>query len=193
MRNDFLIFVGPMFGGKTTRLLSAIDRYRYQGRKIFCFKPEVDNRYSKSEIVTHTGGIQRAYRIKDANEIKDHLISWGLEPGTEDIVVAIDEAFMLPNAGDVLPKLFRRGVTVIVSSLQLSSDGGAYPQIQALLPYATKIEVCPAVCSLCSADAHYTEKIAGNLNDHGVEVGGSEMYQPRCFKHFSYVGNKEND
>jgi thymidine kinase len=121
------------------------------------------------------------------------LISWGLEPGTEDIVVAIDEAFMLPNAGDVLPKLFRRGVTVIVSSLQLSSDGGAYPQIQALLPYATKIEVCPAVCSLCSADAHYTEKIAGNLNDHGVEVGGSEMYQPRCFKHFSYVGNKEND
>ena len=188
MRNDFLIFVGPMFGGKTTRLLSAMDRYRYQGRKIFCFKPEIDNRYSECKIVTHTGGTVQASRIKDAWEIKDYLISWGVKPGVDDVVVAVDEAFMLPNSGQMLPLLFQMGLTVLVSTLQLSSDGTAYPEVSKMLPYATKIEVCPAVCSMCSADAHYTEKIAGNLDNHGVEVGGAEMYQPRCFKHFSHFG-----
>ena len=43
MKNEFVMFVGPMFGGKTTKLLSAIDRYKYQGRKILAFKPNVDD------------------------------------------------------------------------------------------------------------------------------------------------------
>ena len=56
MNNEFVMFVGPMFGGKTTKLLSALDRYKYQGREIHAFKPDVDERYSKEEIVTHWGG-----------------------------------------------------------------------------------------------------------------------------------------
>ena len=31
---EFIIFTGPMFGSKTTRLLAAVDRYRYQNKKI---------------------------------------------------------------------------------------------------------------------------------------------------------------
>ena len=37
MKNEFITFVGPMFGGKTTKLMSVIDRYKYQNRKIFAF------------------------------------------------------------------------------------------------------------------------------------------------------------
>ena len=28
---EFIIFTGPMFGSKTTRLIAAVDRFRYQG------------------------------------------------------------------------------------------------------------------------------------------------------------------
>ena len=51
----FEIFTGPMFGGKTTRLLSALERYAYQNKNILLFKPSIDTRYSKDSVVTHSG------------------------------------------------------------------------------------------------------------------------------------------
>ena len=99
------------------------------------------------------------------------------------VVIAVDEAFMINGIGEVLVDLFQRGHTILLSSLQLSSDFTPYKEIQAVMPYATKVEVCPAVCSTCGADAHYTKKVGGR-SDHSIEVGGSEMYQPKCFLHF---------
>ena len=182
MKNEFIMFVGPMFGGKTTKLLSAIDRYRYQGREIHVFKPIVDERYSKEEVVTHWGAKVPATRITSpVNSCHP-----ALEPFyhlRESCVLAVDEAFMLEGVGKVLVDLFRKGHTVLVSSLQLSSDFTPYKEIQDMLPYATKVEVCPAVCSTCGADAHYTKKVGGR-SDHAIEVGGAEMYQPRCWEEF---------
>ena len=185
-KNEFIIFVGPMFGGKTTKLLSAVDRYKYQKRAIFAFKPQVDQRYAKEKIVTHWGGKLRADLVSDATEILESLVLNDVSLQDQP-VIAVDEAFMLKDAGTVLPKLFKAGATVIASTLQISSDGTAYPEVAGFMPYATKVEVCPAVCTICGADAHYTEKIGGRV-DHGIEVGGAEMYQPRCFEHFTYYG-----
>ena len=178
MKNEFVMFVGPMFGGKTTKLLSAIDRYKYQGRKILTFKPDVDERYSKEEIVTHWNTRVPAKRIKHGVDIIES-VSDG-----EKLVIAVDESFMIPGVAETLIELFKAGHTIVVSSLQLSSDFTPYEEMQAMMPYATKVEVCPAVCSTCGVDAFYTKKIGGR-SDHQIEVGGSEMYQPKCLKHFS--------
>ncbi len=183
--NEFVVFVGPMFGGKTTKLLSAVDRYKHQKRDIFAFKPRIDQRYVKEKIVTHWGGELEANLIADANGIWEFFANVSVSP-REQPVIAVDEAFMLGDAGKVLPALFRQGATIIVSTLQMSSDGTPYTEVQEFLPYATKVEVCPAVCTVCGDDAHYTEKIGGR-SDHGIEVGGAEMYQPRCFSHFSFL------
>ena len=96
MNNEFTLFVGPMFGGKTTKLLSAIDRYTYQGRNILAFKPNVDERYSKEEIVTHWGGKLSAKRVGDGKELLRYLreaTAWQEED--ETFVIAVDEAFMI--------------------------------------------------------------------------------------------------
>jgi thymidine kinase len=54
MKNpEFIMFVGPMASGKTTSLLAMLEKYKYQHKKVFVFKPDVDDRYSQSEIVTH--------------------------------------------------------------------------------------------------------------------------------------------
>ncbi|NDE16675.1 hypothetical protein EBZ80_17260 [bacterium] len=51
----FVVFCGPMFSGKSSRLLAALDRYRYQHKRIVVFKPLMDDRYSVGEVVTHSG------------------------------------------------------------------------------------------------------------------------------------------
>ena len=189
MKNEFVLFVGPMFGGKTTKLLSAIDRYKYRGRRLAVFKPHVDERYSTKEIVTHWGGTIPAIRIWHGEEIAEHIQT---DPTLHELVIAVDEAFMIKNIGSVLVDLYKQGHTVLVSSLQLSSDFTGYNEIQYMLPFATRIEICPAVCSTCGDDAFYTQKIGGR-SDHKIEVGGAEMYQPKCFSHFHYGNLNDNE
>jgi thymidine kinase len=41
---------------------------------------------------------------------------------------------------------------------------------------------------MCEKDAYYTIKKTNSDNE--IEVGGAELYEPRCFYHNSYI-NKE--
>ena len=183
MNPQFIIFTGPMFGGKTTRLLSALDRYVHQKRAVLAFKPDVDKRYGAESINTHTGGKIDAVRISSGEEIIKSVRE-ALETGNVDIV-AVDEAFMIPGSGTALTQLFLEGFTVLISTLQLCSDGTSYQEIGEMMPWATKIEICPAVCTQCGADAYYTFKKGGN-NHQQIEVGGSDLYEPRCLNHFDF-------
>ena len=180
MKNEFRMYVGPMFGGKTTRMLAQAERYRYQDEDIYFFKPAVDKRYDQRSIVTHTGIKSEALLVSDGDAIIKSVVRYSK---SNPCVVAVDEAFMIPGSGSAMIALFKSGHTILVSSLQLSSDGSAYKEVAEMFPHATHVDVCPAVCPLTKKDAYYTEKIGGR-SDHAIEVGGSEMYQPRCWEKF---------
>jgi len=183
--NEFVIFTGPMFGGKTTKLLSVIDRYFLKKTNIMCFKPGIDSRYGEDHINTHNGGKIPAIRVSHGLEISRHVMD--TKPSMRPSVVAVDEAFMIPGCAQALIAQFKQGRTVLVSSLQLASSGESLEEVQSMMPFATKIEICPAVCTICGADAYYTTKTGGRPEQE-VEVGGLELYQPRCFKHFDKFG-----
>ena len=182
---EFIIFTGPMFGSKTTRLMAVVDRFKYQNRKVLAFKPMMDDRYNQADIVTHNGGKIAASTVQDAAEIFMHLA----ESDDSYDVVAVDEAFMISGIADVLIWLYQRGITVVVSSLDMSATCKPFEELQKMLPWATQIEKCPAVCPVCSRDAYYTYK----KNDDGVEiaVGGAELYEPRCFDHHPIMNKRE--
>jgi len=180
MQHEFRMYVGPMFGGKTTRMLSQVERYRYQEEEIFLFKPWIDQRYDQTAVTTHSGKKETAIRVKTGTDIAKFVRKFD---ENHPVVIAVDEAFMIPGSGNILVNLFRKGHTVLVSSLQLSSDSTPYPEIMYMFPYATYVAVCPAVCPITKKDAYYTAKIGGR-KDHGIEVGGADMYQPQCFEEF---------
>ncbi len=183
---EFIIFTGPMFGSKTTRLLATVDRFRYQNRKIIAFKPCIDERYSKSEICTHNGGKIEAQAVKTGQDILDITLS-----GEKTDVIAVDEAFMIPGSAEALLDLFRQGYTIVVSSLQLSATGNAFEEIRDMMPWATKIEVCPAVCTVTGYDAFYTHKKFSNMKE--ITVGGSDLYEPRCWFHHEFMNQSADE
>ena len=170
-----------MFGGKTTSLLSTIERDVIRGLNVLSFKPKVDNRYNERKITTHLGATVDADVVQSGIDI----ISTVKNSNTKVDSVAIDELFMIPMAGAAAVQLFKSGINVYVSSLQLSSNPEpyAFEEMTTILPWATEINICPAVCVVCGDDAYYTYKKGGDLNA-AVEVGGSELYEPRCFEHF---------
>ncbi len=180
----FIIFTGPMFGSKTTKMLAAIDRYRYQQKKVLAFKPQIDDRYSESAIVTHSGGKLAAICVKKGEDVVKyvHKMRERLD------VIAVDEAFMIPGIAESLVQLFREGHTVVVSSLQMSASGLPFEEVRDIMPWATKIEVCPAVCPVTGRDAYYTHRKDDSLGE--IAVGGSDLYEPRCWEMHRYINTK---
>jgi thymidine kinase len=175
---EFVIYTGPMFGGKTSRMLSALDRAKYQSKRILAFKPKMDYRYDSEEIVTHSGHRWKAHCVSSGEEI--------LSLSNDADIVAVDEAFMIDDVADALLDLFRTGKNIYISSIQLSARGEPFEEIQKMFPWATRIEVCPAVCPVSGKDAYYTVAKVDGLNE--IDIGGTEKYEPRCHEHAGFLG-----
>ena len=54
-----------------------------------------------------------------------------------------------------------------------------------MLPCATCIEKCAAVCVTCGEDAYYTHRKIADLAE--IAVGGAELYEPRCWNHHGSI------
>ena len=190
MNPFFNIYIGPMFGAKTTRLLADIDRLKYKGRKVIAFKPNVDKRYSLDKISSHNNGTIEAHCIDNAKEILDIIQNNNNSVDT----IAVDEAFMISGIDDILIDLYKKGYNIIIASIQMDANEKPFENIKNLLPWGTKIEVCPAVCTMCDSDAYFTEALFDIDNASQEEkIGGKNMYEPRCAKHYkAFKKIKEN-
>ena len=159
-------------------MLMTLERFRYQKKKILVFKPKIDTRYSDDHVVSHSGWKVPATIVASGTDVLETLRLMDEPPD----VVAIDEAFMIDGIGEVLIWLYRNlGITIIVSSLDMSYACRPFEEVKRLLPWATHVEKCAAVCVVCGEDAFYTHKKADDLDE--IKVGGSETYEPRCFEH----------
>ena len=180
------VFVGPMFSSKTTKLLLALERAKYQHKRIQVFKPAIDSRYSDTEVVSHSDWRHAASTVREGADILGKLSELDQVPE----VVAVDEAFMIPGVADVLVYLYQLGIDVVVSTLDLSYQGKPFHEVEKLMAWATHVEKCAAVCTECGRDAFYTHK--KQLDGEEIQVGGAELYEPRCFRHHIAVDKRAN-
>ncbi len=174
---SFTLFVGPMFGGKTTKLLTEIDRLKYQKKNVCLFKPMIDDRYDASNVVSHVGLKHDAIPVKCGDDIIKDL----LNKSDNVDVIAVDEAFMIQGCADALKYLFSLGKSIIVASIDLNASCKPLVEITSMMPYATSITKCPAVCVECGNDAYYTYRSIDD--DAEILIGGAELYEAVCFNH----------
>ena len=78
------VISGCMFAGKTEELIRRIKVLEIAHKKVLVFKPQIDNRYSDTKVVSHAGSSVESFVIAKPCEIFDYL-----SDDTE--VVAIDE------------------------------------------------------------------------------------------------------
>lgn len=180
MHSRFVVYCGPMFSSKTTRLLSELDRFRIRRKDFLCFKPRIDDRYSEGEIVTHSGMKIPAQLVEDGSEILYHIVNY---KGEERPIIAVDEAFMIPGVADALITLHQQGFTILISTIDLSASCIPFDEVTKILPYATEIHKCTAVCTECGDNAHYTYRKFDNSDLGEISVGGFDKYEPRCQRH----------
>ena len=116
---EFVLYTGPMFSSKTTKLLARLDRSKYQKKKAVSFKPNLDDRYSvDNQIVTHNDNHIQSCGVHTGKDILNIVASLN-----EIDIIEIDELFMIPGGGESCIELFKKGYDVYVSSIELDYTG----------------------------------------------------------------------
>lgn len=182
------MFVGPMFSGKSTKLLQQIDRYKLANKNIICFKPQMDTRYTKDGfIVTHNDIHAPCHLVSTGEELLS--IFEKLDEEEKIDAIAVDEAFMIENVADACVTIFyNKKIDILVSTIDISASLIPFDEVSALLSHATHIKKCKAVCTVCGEDATYTlRKFNIENRESQIRVGGTDLYEPRCLKHHSDI------
>jgi thymidine kinase len=166
------VICGSMFSGKTEELIRRLKRAQIARQKLQCFKPVIDDRYSKDHIASHD-----ATRILSTPVEKPSQILEAIEDNTR--VVGIDEGqFFDESLVDVCQKLANRGIRVIVAGLDMDYLGQPFEPMPKLLAVAEHVTKLSAVCIVCGSPASRTQRNV-SLNDR-VAVGSKDLYEARC-------------
>ena len=147
------VISGCMFAGKTEELIRRINVLSYAKKNIIVFKPKIDNRYSDSEIVSHSGAKVPCLVVEKAQDILKKI-----EADTE--VVAIDEVqFFDKDIVEVCEYLADKGIRVMVAGLDKDFRGESFGVMPELLTRAEFVTKLTAVCAKCGAPATRTQRL----------------------------------
>ncbi len=170
--------VGPMFAGKTEELIRRVKRMEYAKKSYIVFKPSIDVRYSKNEIVSHNKKALKAISISHGSDIKRHL--------KKDIqAIVIDEVqFFDDSLVKYVKELADMGYRVICAGLDTDFRAEPFGIVGPIMAISEKVTKLTAICSVCGEEATRTQRIiAGKpayYNDPTILVGEKESYEARC-------------
>ncbi len=167
------VIAGCMFSGKTEELIRRLRRAEIAKQKVVIFKPQIDQRYSKTSIVSHAKQSLPSTVVKYSKEI--------LEYSKNAQVIGIDEAQFFDNdLVDVCNELANQGKRVVVAGLDQDYKGIPFEPIPTLLATAEYITKTLAICVKCGNPADKTQRITNA--DERVLVGAEYNYEARCRK-----------
>lgn len=192
-KGKIIVHTGSMFSGKTSSLLEDIRRFQIAGYKTILFKPAIDIRYAKNQIVSHDNISLEAIRIETIEEIFEHNL--------EDYdVIGFDEFQFLKTKykefgndhifiKDVINRLVNAlGKTVIIAGLDIDYLGNPFENIKEILPIADYITKHHAVCVICGNDAWISHRTV--KDSKRVVIGEKDIYIPLCRECYNNLNTK---
>lgn len=180
MSGYLYLIIGPMFAGKSSKIIRLIRSFKSKNVQTLVIKHSIDTRYSIDTICSHD-------KITEPCVTSDNLIKYiDREEYKKSEIIVIEEAQFF--AEDLI-EFCTRAVDVdnkylIVTGLSGDHKRKPFGYILDLIPLANKIDYLEAYCDLCDDNvaAPFTLKLLGT--DNIIEVGESNLYKPVCRKHY---------
>ena len=177
------VITGPMFAGKSEELLRRINRLKYAKKNFLVFKPNIDNRYSETEVVSHNKRAYKAYSIASSRDI----LKFVKEANKVIDCVCIDEVqFFDKEIIKVIDELANSGIRVICAGLDCDFKRDPFYITAMLLAKAEYVTKLTAICTKCGREATLTQRLVNgepaSASSPVVQVGASEAYEARCRK-----------
>ena len=169
------VITGPMFSGKSEELIRRLKRARIAKQRVLCFKPDLDLRYHRTAIASHSAQTLEAVTVATVDDLKAALF-----PVIDQFeVIGVDEAqFFDPSLVPLSLELVHQGKRVILAGLDTTFAGEPFPPIPDLMAIADEVAKLSAVCMQCGAPAIHTQRLGSSQSL--VLVGAAGIYEARC-------------
>ena len=165
------LILGPMFSGKSTRLIELMRKYVYKAKKTIMVKFYADQRYTeKSEVVTHD--------LIKYDSINCKILRDSFDTFKNYDVIGIDEGQFFADLVEVCEELALMGKIVLIAALNGDFRMEPFPVIQRIIAKADKIKLLKAYCFNCHKDAKFSLRIV--QSNETVLIGAGEAYKPAC-------------
>lgn len=173
------VVCGCMYSGKTEELLRRMRRAVIAKQNVLLIKPSLDNRFSETEVVSHSDFRMPAINMHPDTDVIADL--W--EKHDRPQVVGVDEAQFLDLGHLDIEILADRGVRVIVAGLDMDYRGRPFLS-PSLLAVAEEVKKLTAICHQCGAPtATRTQRLSDE--EEVVVLGGAGKYEARCREHWT--------
>src|SRR5580692_10630975 len=67
------VITGPMFSGKSEELIRRLKRARIARQRVACFKPDIDMRYHRTAIASHSEQTHEAVTVANVARLREAL------------------------------------------------------------------------------------------------------------------------
>jgi len=169
------VITGPMFSGKSEELIRRLKRARIARQRVACFKPDIDLRYHRTAIASHSAQTHEAVTVANTSHLRTAL--YPQLPEVE--VIGLDEAqFFDDGVVQFALELVHMGKRVVMAGLDTTFTGDPFGPIPALMAVSDEITKLSAVCMVCGAPAIHTQRISKSREL--VVVGAAGVYEARC-------------
>ena len=182
--NSYLhIIFGPMFSGKSTKLINEINTLKVYKKNILIINSHHDTRIETDSIKTHNNQTYSALKLKNLKtEIIPELIC-------KYDVIAIDEAQFFNDLYEFVNELVKYNIHIIICGLNGDRNQKKFGQIIDLLPLANKVDKLSGICNICNNGTpgdFTTLKKNNNRTENQILVGDQNIFLCVCRKHINY-------
>lgn len=172
------LFTGPMFSGKSTKLMQQLERDVLSNKKVILIRPKIDDR----GMFSHSPIIENKYNKITFDQQTTSKFEEG-EPITylhKYDSIFVDEFFMIQNAY-IVASVFGWSKDIYYSGLLASAECEVFEEGIKLLPYCDNIKKFNGVCTKCGSQlGNYSFKY--QKADSPIAVGGKDEYTVLCQK-----------
>lgn len=174
------VITGPMFSGKSEELIRRVKRAKIARQRVACYKPDIDLRYHRTAIASHSSQTHAATTVATVEELRAELF-----PTLSEIeVVGIDEVqFFSPEIIPLTVELIHLGKRVLMAGLDTTFEAEPFGPVPHLMAIADTVTKLSAVCMVCGQPAIHTQRLGAS--QELVVVGATGLYEARCRAHFT--------
>ncbi|MCK9602824.1 MAG: hypothetical protein M0R66_00375 [Candidatus Omnitrophica bacterium] len=184
-RGNLHLIIGPMFSGKSSLMLGAVERYARAGRKCIIIRHGRDHRDGeRATMRTHAGHIHDMVPIARSSSLTDAETARAIDASD---VIGVDEMqFFAMYDEDIaravasaIEEWLLRGKIIICAGLDADWQREPFAVIALLVCAADRVTKLLAVCTRCGADAQCSARTLFD-DAYSDPVGGREKYEAQC-------------
>ena len=182
MVGSLSITLGPMFSGKTSKLIKEYNQYKETNNAVAINYAE-DTRYHETMLSSHDLLMIPCVMVKKLDSVWDNNTHENYTELRQATHIFINEAQFFDDLYDTAIDMLKNGKNVYLYGLDGDYKAQKFGQILDLIPHSDNIEKLKANCELCILEdqsrgkAIYTHRVTTETEQ---VVIGSSNYMPLC-------------